>query len=131
MTVITSDEALWLLLYLNHATCVECVLDSAVRCRGLRERKLRSMLGGNVALLSKRERHAVAELLQEHAYLFNNWPPPGAHPCLVLGVFSGQEGIQLPVPDSWLHQAGSNQRGWLPCAHAVLPQISLFQVSGQ
>ena len=43
------------------------------------------MLGANVALLSKRERHAVAELLHEHAYLFNNWPPPGAHPCLRRG----------------------------------------------
>ena len=48
------------------------------------------MLGANVALLSKRERHAVAELLQEHAYLFNNWPPPGAHPCQRQGLSKGR-----------------------------------------
>ncbi|KAK9844192.1 hypothetical protein WJX81_007696 [Elliptochloris bilobata] len=45
--------------------------------KGLREGKLRSALKGNVGLLSKRERHVVAELLHEHAYLFRNWPPPG------------------------------------------------------
>ena len=88
--VVTSKLALWLLLCFIYETCMECVLDCTVRCRGLRERKLRSMLGANVGLLSKRERHAVAELLQEHAYLFNNWPPPGAHPCLRRGCSKGK-----------------------------------------
>ena len=85
-------------------------------CRGLRERKLRSMLGANVALLSKRERHAVAELLQEHAYLFNNWPPPGANPCLRQGYPQGRNACDC------LCQTSDGFGGEKPVQKAVLGQ---------
>ena len=49
------------------------------RRRSLHERRLRSVLKGNLALLTKHERRVVADLLHgDHAYMFSNWPRPGA-----------------------------------------------------
>jgi hypothetical protein len=48
------------------------------RRRSLHERRLRSVLKGNLALLTKHERRVVADLLHgDHAYMFRNWPRPG------------------------------------------------------